>query len=155
MRRGLVAAVVSVRTDSVSGSSTSTSSAGVVERTVGLGIDPACVKLSLDVGVPVVLNLVVCPSRQPCRNQRPLVAEEAVEGDNELVFFVGEVTTLQIWPQVVDPPQATALAAAQQAGCFGKGSPAAFAVALDVGDEALVLLLAPCPFVHVLALATR
>lgn len=42
-----------------------------------------------------------------------------MEGDDELVLVVGEVTTLQVGPQVVDPPQAAALAAAKQAGCFG------------------------------------
>jgi hypothetical protein len=43
-----------------------------------------------------------------------LVAEELVELDDELVLLLGEVAALEVRAEVVDPPQAAALAAPQQ-----------------------------------------
>jgi len=44
-----------------------------------------------------------------------LVAEEAVEFDDELVFFLGEVSALEVGAQVVYPAEAAALATTKKA----------------------------------------
>ena len=75
--------------------------------------------------------------------------------DDEVVLVGGEVAALEVWAEVVDPPEAAALAAAQQARRLGERPPAAFAVGLDVGDEPLVLLLGPGALVRVRLLAAR
>jgi len=72
-----------------------------------------------------------------------------VELDDELVLVLGEIAALEIRPEVVDPAEAAALAASQQAGSLGEGPPAAFAVKADVSDEALVFFLGPRAFVGV------
>ena len=72
-----------------------------------------------------------------------------MELDDEAVLVFGEITALEIWPEVVDPAKAAALAATQQAGGLGEGPPAAFAVVAYVGDEALVFFFGPCAFVGV------
>lgn len=78
-----------------------------------------------------------------------------MEADDEVVFLVGEVASLQIRAEVIDPTEPAALATSKQTGSFGERPPAAFAVGLDVADEAVVLLLGPSTFVGVLFLATR
>jgi hypothetical protein len=105
--------------------------------TVRLRVDAAGEELALDVRVPVVLYLVVRPARQPPGDQRPpekrakwsgkksavgsgrrpglLVAEQVVELDDELVLLLGEVAALEVRAEVVDPAQAAALAAPEQA----------------------------------------
>ena len=78
-----------------------------------------------------------------------LVAEDAVEPDDEVVLLLGEVAALEVWAEVVDPAEAAALAAAEEAGGFGEGAPAALAVGADVGDEAVVFRFGPRAFVGV------
>jgi len=89
------------------------------------------------------------------RDLNVLVAEEAVELDDELVLLLREVAALEVGPEVVDPPEAAALAAAEQAGGLGQRSPAPLAVRLDVRDEPVVLLLGPRALVGVRLLAAR
>ena len=72
-----------------------------------------------------------------------------MEFDDEIIFVFGEVAALEVGAEVVDPAEAAALAAAEEAGGFGEGAPAALAVGPDVGDEAVVFLLCPCAFVSV------
>jgi hypothetical protein len=84
-----------------------------------------------------------------------LVAEEAVELDDELVLLLREVAALEVGPEVVDPPEAAALAAAEQAGGLGQRAPATLAVRLDVRDESVVLFLGPRALVGVRLLAAR
>ena len=91
----------------------------------------------------------------PVTHVNVLVSEEPVEPDDEFVFLLGEVAALEVWAEVVDPPEAAALAAAQQARRLGERPPSAFAVGLDVGDEPLVLLLGPGALVRVRLLAAR
>jgi hypothetical protein len=78
-----------------------------------------------------------------------------VELDDEVVLVGGEVAALEVGAEVVDPAEAAALAAAEEAGGLGERAPAALAVGADVGDEALVLLLGPRALVSVLLLAAR
>lgn len=78
-----------------------------------------------------------------------LVAEKAVQFDDEFIFFVGEVAALEIGAEVIDPAESAALAAAEESGCLGKGAPAALAVGADVGGEAVVFFLGPRAFVCV------
>ncbi|KAL5974520.1 hypothetical protein ACLOJK_031185 [Asimina triloba] len=46
---------------------------GIPERAVGLGVEPTAEELPLDVGVPVVLDLIVCSPWQPSCYERPSV----------------------------------------------------------------------------------
>jgi hypothetical protein len=48
----------------------------VVDQPVGHRVDPAAQQLPPDVRVPVVLDLVVCPSRQPPGDQGPSIYDE-------------------------------------------------------------------------------
>ena len=89
------------------------------------------------------------------RDLNVLVAEEAVELDDELVLLLREVAALEVGPEVVDPPEAAALAAAEQAGGLGQRAPAPLAVRLDVRHEPVVLLLGPRALVGVRLLAAR
>lgn len=41
-----------------------------------------------------------------------------MELDDELILFLCEIAALEIRPKVVDPPEAAALAAPQEAGSF-------------------------------------
>jgi hypothetical protein len=78
-----------------------------------------------------------------------------VELDDELVLLLREVAALEVGPQVVDPPEAAALAAAHKSGGLGKGAPAPLAVRLDVRHQTVVLLLGPRALVRVRLLAAR
>jgi hypothetical protein len=84
------------------------------ERPVGDGVDAHLLELLLDVGVPVVLDLVVRPPRQPRRDLGPPVAELRVEVDDQRLFLLREEAALEVRPQVVGPPQPAALPAPQQ-----------------------------------------
>ena len=109
-----------------------------------LGIDASAEELPLDVGVPVVLDLVVRPPGQSPSYQRPpadtkqasiglpshppimnrrterkkatrlLVSQQAMEFDDELIFLLREIAALEIRPKVVYPPEPAALATSQQ-----------------------------------------
>jgi hypothetical protein len=78
-----------------------------------------------------------------------------VQLDDEVVLVGGEVAALEVRAEVVDPAQAAALAAAQQARRPGQRAPAPFAVRADVGHQPLVLLLGPRAPVGVRLLAAR
>lgn len=78
-----------------------------------------------------------------------------MEFDNELVFVFGEVASFEIGSQVIDPAEAAALAAAEEAGGFGQRAPAAFAVGPDVSDETIIFFFSPSPFVCVSFLTAR
>ena len=78
-----------------------------------------------------------------------------MELDDELVLLFREVAALEVGAEVVDPPEAAALAAAQEAGGLGQRAPATLAVRLDVRHEAVVLLLGPRALVGVRLLAAR
>ena len=78
-----------------------------------------------------------------------------MELDDDLVVVVGEVAALEVRAEVVHPAQPAALAAAEEARGLGQRAPATLAVRLDVGDQALVLLLGPRALVRVRLLAAR
>lgn len=122
---------------------------------MGLRVEAAADELPLDVCVPVVFYFVVGSSRQSPRNQRPLVSKQAMELDDELIFFFCEISTLEVRAKVVYPSQPTALAAPKQPCGFGEGAPAAFAMDADVIDEALVFFFGPSAFVGVSFLTAR
>jgi hypothetical protein len=128
---------------------------GLAEGTMGLGVESLAQQFSFDVCVPVVLYLVVRPPGQSPRNKRPLVADEGVEFDDELVFFFREASTLQIRTQVVYPSEPAALSASQQPCGLGKRTPAPLAVGSNVSDEAVIFLFSPGPFVSVSLLTAR
>ena len=83
------------------------------------------------------------------------VAELAVEADDEGLLVGGEVAALDVRAEVVDPAEAAALPAAEEAGLPGQRAPVGVAVLLDVGHQALVLLGAPRAPPQPLLLAAR
>lgn len=78
-----------------------------------------------------------------------------MELDDELVLFLGEVSTLKVRPEIVDPTETATFAAPKKSSGFGKRSPAAFAMSFNVSYEPLVLFFRPCSFVCVSFLTTR
>lgn len=64
--------------------------------------------------VPVVLDFVVRALWQAAGYGRPPVSESRMEVEYQLLLLLGEMATLDVWPQVVRPPQPTALATPQQ-----------------------------------------
>lgn len=106
--------------------------------------------------VPVVLDLVIRPARQFRRDHRPSVAERGVERDDERVLVAGEGAPLEVGPEVVDPPQAAALAApVRQPRQPRQRPPAAFPVGAHVGRQPVVFLPRPGPLRRVRLLAAR
>jgi hypothetical protein len=85
-----------------------------LEGPVGGGVDAHLPELLLDVGVPVVLDLVVRPSRQVRRDLGPPVAQLRVQVDHRFLLLLRQLPALQVRPQVVGPPQPAALPATQQ-----------------------------------------
>lgn len=63
--------------------------------------------------------------------------------DDDVFFLSSEVPPLNIWAQVVHPPQSAALSASQQPGPFGEGPPVAVAVEVDEVDEDEVFVGGP------------
>lgn len=84
-----------------------------------------------------------------------LVAKKAMEFDDELIFFLSKVSSLQVRPQVIDPPEAAALPAAEEPGGLRQRPPAPLAVGPDVSYEPIIFFFGPCPFVRVGFLTTR
>lgn len=78
-----------------------------------------------------------------------------MEFDDELVFFFGEIAAFEVGSEVIDPTEAAALAAAEEAGGLGKRPPAALAVGSDVRDEAIIFFFGPGSFVGVSFLTAR
>lgn len=48
-----------------------------------------------------------------------LVAKETMEFDDEFIFFFGEVATLEIRSEVIDPTETAAFATTEESGGFG------------------------------------
>jgi hypothetical protein len=69
-------------------------------------------RLLLELGVPVVLDVVVRPAGQFGRDDGPPAADGAVEGEDDPVLQFRVPAVLDIRPQVVEPPKPAALAAA-------------------------------------------
>lgn len=78
-----------------------------------------------------------------------------MEFDDHLVLLFGEVPALEVRPEVINPAETTALAAAEEPCGLGEGPPAAFAVGSNVSDQLIILLFGPCTFVGVSLLTTR
>ena len=73
------------------------------------------------------------------------VAEDGVEADDEFLLLRREGAALEVRPEVVDPPEAAALAAALQAGVPGHVAPRALPAPQHVRHQLLVLLRRPQP----------
>lgn len=115
------------------------------EGLVGAGIDALADELLAEMGVPVVLNLVVGPPGDPARDQRPPIAEEAVEAEDEVLLVGGDVAALDGGAEIVHPAEAAAFAAAEETGSLGEGAPSAFSLFLDALGEELVFFGSPGP----------
>lgn len=73
------------------------------------------------------------------------VAEEAVEAENEILLVGGDVAALDGWAEIVHPPEAAALPAAQQPSPLRQSTPPPLPFLLYVVRQQLVLLRRPWP----------
>jgi hypothetical protein len=71
-------------------------------------------RLLLELGVPVVLDVVVRPAGQLGRDDGPPAADGAVEGADDPVLLLRVPAVLDVRAQVVEPAQTAALAAPVQ-----------------------------------------
>lgn len=115
------------------------------ERLVGTGINALADELLAEMGVPVVLYLVVRSPRDPPRYQRPPVAQEAMEAEDEILLVGGDVAALHGGAEIVHPPEAAAFPAAEETRSFWEGAPPALSLLLDVVGQQLVFLRSPRP----------
>jgi hypothetical protein len=78
--------------------------------------------LLLELGVPVVLDVVVRPAGQLGRDDGPPASDGVVEGADDEVLLLGVAAVLDVRAEVVQPPQPAALAAPVQpcAGTSGR-----------------------------------
>uniref|UniRef100_A0A0A9D9Y1 Uncharacterized protein n=1 Tax=Arundo donax TaxID=35708 RepID=A0A0A9D9Y1_ARUDO len=125
------------------------------EWPVSDGVDAHLLELLLDVGVPVVLDLVVRPPGEPRRDLGPPVAKLRVEIDHQRLLLLREEAPLEVRPQVVRPPQPAALPAPKKPCKLGDEPPAAMAMGEEEGDQLLVLLGGPWPLLETDLLAAR
>jgi hypothetical protein len=116
---------------------------------VSLRVYATANKLAFNVCVPIILDLIICSSRQSSSYQRPFISKQAVKFNNDLIFFFSEIASLEVRPQIVYPPQSATLATPKQTCSFGEGTPAALTMSTDVIDKALVFFLSPSAFVGV------
>jgi hypothetical protein len=79
---------------------------------------------------------------------RPLVPHLGVELDDEALLLGGEGPLLEVGPEVVRPPEAAALAAAEQPGVLLHRVPVALAVLLNVVHQDGVLRGRPWPLLQ-------
>lgn len=82
-------------------------------------IEPLADELLAKVSIPEVLDLIIRPTRYSPRYQRPPVAKEAVEAEDEVLFVRGDGPTVEVGAEVVHPPEAAAFPAPEEAGAFG------------------------------------
>ena len=78
-----------------------------------------------------------------------------MEFDDEFIFFFSEVASLEIGAEVVDPPEAAALATPEKASGFGEGAPATLTMSSNVRYEPVIFFFGPCTFVCVCFLTAR
>lgn len=126
-----------------------------IKRLVGSGIYPLADQLLTQVSVPVVLYFIVSTSRNSPSYQRPPVAEETVEAEDEILLVGGDVAALDGGTEVVHPAEAAALPAAEEASALRKRSPPPLPfLPYEVGQH-LVLLRRPRPSLYPHLAATR
>jgi hypothetical protein len=75
--------------------------------------------------------------------------------DDELIFLLGEIATLEVRAEIVDPPETTTLTTAEKTSGFGERSPTSFTVGCNISYESLIFFFAPCSFVCMTFLAAR
>jgi len=97
----------------------------------------------LHAGAPVVLDLVVRAPGEVLRDLGPAVAPARVQVQDQQQLLRGDVAPPHVGPQVVEPPEAAALARALEARGAGERVPAALAVGGDVVHEQDVLVHRP------------
>lgn len=111
----------------------------------------------LEARVPVVLDAVVGPPVEVRGDQGPPAADGGVERADDAVLVRGEAAVPDARAEVVEPPQAAALAAPAQPGLPRQSHPATggAAVPLDVAPQLRVLLRRPRPALHRRLVAAR
>lgn len=100
---------------------------------------------SLDRGVPVVFNGVVCPPGEKLGNDGPLIAMDFVGGQEGVVFLFGPFVLVDLRVQVVVPPFTTLLSDSILK-LPGNDGPVFGPIFLNELQEQLVLCLGPASF---------
>lgn len=71
-------------------------------------------ELFTEVAIPVVFDFIIRATGEAAGDERPTVAEEAVEADDEVFFFRTDVPPLDIGAEIVHPSKSATLPAAKQ-----------------------------------------
>lgn len=88
----------------------------------------------------ILLNMLIIKSL--------LVSEHRMVVDDEPLLFILKLSSLDIWPEVVSPPEAAAFPAPVEAGELRELPPSPTAMLTDVIRQCLVLLRCPRPLLH-------
>eukprot|EP00252_Welwitschia_mirabilis_P016691 TRINITY_DN3696_c0_g1_i10.p1 TRINITY_DN3696_c0_g1~~TRINITY_DN3696_c0_g1_i10.p1 ORF type:complete len:149 (-),score=1.49 TRINITY_DN3696_c0_g1_i10:100-546(-) len=68
-----------------------------------------------------------------------------LQADDEIFLFLGEVSSLNVWSEIVHPPQSATLAASVQSCIKRHASPVTLAMATNVFSEDLIFFATPRP----------
>lgn len=77
-----------------------------------------------------------------------LVSNKSMEVDDGLLFFLGEVSPLDIRPEIVGPSEPATLSAPVQACKLGQSSPTPMPISFYVFHQLFILLRCPWPFLY-------
>lgn len=80
------------------------------------------------------------------------VAKDGVQMDDQLFLLRGEGTTLEVWSEVVDPTESTALPTPLQAGIPGHIAPTPLPICYHVVHQLVILLRRPQPLPQLVAI---
>jgi hypothetical protein len=94
----------------------------------------------LQMGVPHILDLIVCSSWQVRSNSRPSVPYKLIQFDDMIFLFGTKIPAFDVRFQVVRPPQATTLSTTQKPCLLGQCTPVPVAMFVNVRNEYLILV---------------
>jgi hypothetical protein len=102
-------------------------------------------EFSLDGGVEVILDVIVCSSRKVLGDLSPLVAELLVSSDDDLIFLLSPLASLDVGIEMVVPSLSALLA--DSAGELARDdAPVLGSVFLNQNDDLGVFFLSPRSF---------
>lgn len=83
------------------------------------------------------------------------IAKASMEINDKFLFSFIKETPFQVRPEVVNPPETAALAAAAESGELRQDTPATLAMCENEGDQFVVLISSPRTFLDTKFVATR
>jgi hypothetical protein len=106
--------------------------------------------------VPIVFNFIICSSWKMTRNFRPFVAKEGMESNDSTLFSIGKFASPDIRPEIIHPPEPTALATAVKSSELRKRPPIPITILVYISSELIIFFWQPRSFLHAFVLiATR